>query len=147
MSKNLSIIIVLSFFMLVGTIPFVMGVATNPSTPSTDLNQRFAESNMSSPSPLFPFPSPNKWYYSKVNTVSPTMEFNDTWVTFTDNQTGSSYSTYISGFNSSPYLQNQIVNCIVTAQGTNHYIYLHTDRDHKIEQVQTTNFTINESNI
>ena len=37
------------------------------------------------------------------------------------------------------YAQNQIVDCIVIAQETNHYINVHTDADGYVDQVRTTN--------
>lgn len=142
MSKNLRIISILAIFVLVGMTPFVMGATTLPAA----LNQKYVASNLHFQSSqtnarAIGTLSPNTWYYGKVDDVWPWMQSDDTTFNLIVGRT--TYfctvkpASTVNGWNNA-FMQNQIVDCIIAAQETNHYINVHTDADTNIDQVRLT---------
>ena len=150
MSKKLGIIAILAIFMLAGTVPFVMGAGQLPPA----LNEKMiksgligSESNVSSVSMqhsidvVYGTPSPDTWYYGKVDDVWPWMISDCT--TFNLKSDGILYTfsitpvSTVDGWNNA-FMQNQIVDCLISADANNHYINVHTDGNCQIDMVRLT---------
>jgi hypothetical protein len=147
MSKNIGIIAILTIFMIAGTIPFVMGA--EPVQLPAVLNEKMVASGLSIQNPNFSMQhsaeleygeiSPDTWYYGKINNIWPWMISDCT--TFDLKSDGKIYSFCVKPASTDEYgwsnafMQNQIVDCLISADTSKHSINVHTDANCQVDGV------------
>jgi hypothetical protein len=150
MSKNLGIIAILTIFMLAGTVPFVMGAepvklpaVLNEKMEASGLRIQESDLIMQHSADLeYGEPSPNTWYYGKVDDIWPWMISDCT--TFNLKSDGKLYTFSVKAASTDEYgwnnafMQNQIVDCLISADTNNHYINVHIDENYQVDQVRLT---------
>lgn len=134
MRKSKLLLITLAMCIIIGSIPFVMGQSNIPRPPASEKTRISAAETASAQI------TPNTWIYGKVTNVYPWMgsDYTQVWLS---TSSGTITFRVTPASTNNQYLQTQLVNSLVVAQETNHYIYVWADENSNIKGTYTTTNT------